>query len=74
MFAAPLKEQHRAMKSLKDAMADRSSALAHRAQAKAALDAAKTNLAKTRHTATTKPEAVMHVRLALLQTSHCCAA
>ena len=50
------------MKSLKDAMSDRSAALAHHTQARAAVDAAKTNLAKTRHTATTKPEAVMHVR------------
>ena len=60
IFAAPMKEQHLAMRSLKDTMHARSCALGHKAQAEAAVKAARARLASLRSSG--KPEAVLQVR------------
>lgn len=60
IFAAPMKEQHLAMKSLKETMQARSTALGHRLQAEAAVKAVRTRLAQLRSSG--KPEAVLQVR------------
>ena len=56
-----MKEQHLAIKSAKDTQHDRSIALAHKAQAEAAVKSAKSRLAQLRSSG--KPEAVLAVRL-----------
>lgn len=61
IFAAPMKEQHLAMRSLKDTMHARSCALGHKAQAEAAVKAARTRLASLRSSG--KPEAVLQVKI-----------
>ena len=60
IFAAPLKEQHLAIKSAKDTQHDRSVALAHKVQAESALKHAKSRLAQLRSNG--KPDAVLAVR------------
>lgn len=68
IFAAPMKEQHLAMRSLKDTMHARSCALCHKAQAEAAVKAARSRLASLRSSG--KPEAVLQVRAWLLLLFH----
>lgn len=63
IFAAPMKEQHLAMRSLKDTMHARSCALGHKAQAEAAVKAARTRLASLRSSG--KPEAVLQAETKL---------
>ena len=60
IFAAPMKEQHLAIKSAKDTQHDRSVALAHKAQTDGDVKAAKARLAHLRSSG--KPEAVLNVR------------
>lgn len=60
IFAAPMKEQHLAIRSCKDTQHDRSVALTHKTQAEAAVKAAKAKLAQLRSSG--KPEAVLQVR------------
>eukprot|EP01025_Chloroclados_australasicus_P000566 TRINITY_DN10256_c0_g1_i5.p1 TRINITY_DN10256_c0_g1~~TRINITY_DN10256_c0_g1_i5.p1 ORF type:complete len:416 (-),score=50.04 TRINITY_DN10256_c0_g1_i5:365-1612(-) len=57
IFAAPVKEQHLAMKSLKETMQDRSTALLHRQQADQNVKACKTRIQTLR--ANGKPEAIL---------------
>jgi hypothetical protein len=55
-----MKEQHLAIRSLKDTMHARSCALAHKVQAEAAVKAARSRLSSLRSSG--KPEAVLAVR------------
>lgn len=59
IFAAPMKEQHLAMKSLKETMQARSTALGHKLQADAAVKAVRARLGQLRSSG--KPEAVLQV-------------
>jgi predicted phage tail protein len=61
IFAAPLKEQHLAIRSCKDTQHDRSVALAHKTQAEAAVKTARARLAQLRSTG--RAEAVIQVCL-----------
>ena len=60
IFAAPMKEQHLAVKSAKDTQHDRSVALAHKVAAVSDVRAAKARLTALRSSG--KPEAVLQVR------------
>jgi sorting nexin-1/2 len=70
IFAAPMKEQHLAMRSLKDTMHARSCALGHKVQAEAAVKAARARLASLRSSG--KPEAVLQVCMMCLRSSTNC--
>jgi hypothetical protein len=59
IFAAPMKEQHLAIRSAKDTQHDRSVALAHKTQAAVDVKAAKARLTALRSSG--KPEAVLQV-------------
>eukprot|EP00892_Ulva_mutabilis_P000841 jgi/Ulvmu1/10758/UM068_0048.1 len=63
IFAAPMKEQHLAMKSLKETMQARSTALGHKAQAEAAVKVVRARLAQLRSSG--KPEAVLQAETKL---------
>lgn len=64
VFAAPLKEQHAAIKSLKETMQDRSTALGHQTQTRATVDACKSRLAQMRHS-NAKPESIRQAEMRL---------